>query len=52
MVGIINEAKNSFSAKFNHVIAKLNVEVRMDGFMNNVMTVPKESMVKILRELG
>jgi hypothetical protein len=41
MVGIINEPKNSFSSKFNSVIEKFNIDVRMDGFMNNVMTVPK-----------
>lgn len=52
MVGIINENKNNFSSKFNVVIERLNIDVRMDAFMNNVMTVPKESMVKILRELG
>ena len=52
IVGIMNDSKNSFSSKFNLVIQKLNVDVRMDSFMNTIMTVPKDSLVKIIRELG
>ena len=52
IVGIMNDNKNSFSSKFNLVIQKLNVDVRMDSFMNTIMTVPKDSLVKIIRELG
>lgn len=52
IVGILNDSKNYFSSKFNAVIEKLKVEVKMDCFMNNFMTVPKDSLVKIVRELG
>jgi hypothetical protein len=52
MVGIVNENKNTFGNKFGQAVEKLNIEVLMDGFTNNVMTIPKEAMVKILRELG
>ena len=52
MVGVMNDSKNSFSSKFNTVVEKLNVDVRIDSFMGNIMIVPKEAMVKILRELG
>ena len=52
MVGVMNDAKNSFSSKFNLVVEKLNVEVRIDSFMGNIMIVPKEALVKVVRELG
>ena len=52
MVGVMSEAKNNFSSKFNQVVEKLNVEVRIDSFMGNIMIVPKDSMVKVIRELG
>jgi hypothetical protein len=41
LVGIMNESKNSFSSKFNMAIVKHNVDVRMDSFMSNIMTIPK-----------
>ncbi len=52
MVGIMNETKNYFSSRFTFVIEKLNIDVRMDSFMSNIMTVPKSAMVDIIRQLG
>lgn len=52
IVGLVNDARNDFSSKFNEVIAKLKLDVRIDCFMNNIMTVPKDTMIKIIRELG
>lgn len=52
LVGILNDVKNPFNYKFNLVIEKHNIEVRMDCFMNNIMTVPKESLISIIKELG
>ena len=52
MVGIMNETKNYFSSRFTFVIEKLNIDVRMDCFMSNIMTVPKSAMVDIIRQLG
>lgn len=48
----MNEAKNTYASKFNIAIQKLNIEAGLDSFMNNVMTLPKNSIISFVREVG
>lgn len=41
MVGVMMETKNSFGTKFERVVDKLNIDVTMNSFMANIMTLPK-----------
>ena len=53
MVGVMVDQKNSFMNKFNAVTENLEIaEVRLDSFMGNIMVIPKDMMVKVIRELG
>ena len=52
MVGVMVDPKNTFGVKFQKVIEKLNIDVTMNSFTANIMTIPKETMIRVVRELG
>ena len=41
MVGVMADQRNNFGTKFERVVDKLNIDVTMNSFTANIMTLPK-----------
>ena len=52
IVGVVMEQKNTLGNRFNSVVTKLNLEVKHDRFMANIMIIPKENLLEFIKELG
>ena len=45
IVAVVPDQKNNMAGKFSSVVTKLNIEVKHDRFMSNIIIVPKESLL-------
>ena len=53
LVGVMMDQTNTFMNKFTGVVENLEIpQVKLDSFMGNIMVIPKDVMVKVIKELG
>lgn len=39
------DTKNNMGTRFNYAVEKLNIEVKHDKFMANIMIIPKDNLL-------
>lgn len=52
VVGVVHESKNPLGKSFEQIYKKLNIDVRHDSFMANIIILPKDSLLDFIKDIG
>ena len=51
MVGVMDN-KNSYGLRFASIASKLNIDVKHDNFMSNIIFIKKDHLSEFIKEIG